>query len=122
LSRDHLTVGNTRQFYSMIDNYSDKFKTFIKVVRREKPKHLLVFVNTKKIAAWLVNRLKSRDNFNYRVELISGDLSQFQREKILKGFKSHKINLLIATDVATRGLDIKFQNIQKIILVIFLLS
>ena len=106
LSRDHLTVGNTRQFYYMIDNYSDKFKTFIKVLRREKPKHLLVFVNTKKTAAWLTNRLKSRDNFNYRVELISGDLSQFQREKILKGFKAHKINLLIATDVAARGLDI----------------
>ena len=106
LSRDHLTVGNTRQFYYMIDNYSDKFKTFIKVLRREKPKHLLVFVNTKKTAAWLTNRLQSRDNFNYRVELISGDLSQFQREKILKGFKSHKINLLIATDVAARGLDI----------------
>jgi ATP-dependent RNA helicase DeaD len=106
LSRDHLTVGNTRQFYYMIDNYSDKFKTFVKVVRREKPKHLLVFVNTKKTAAWLSNRLKSRNNFNYRVELISGDLSQFQREKILKGFKSHKINLLIATDVAARGLDI----------------
>ncbi len=106
LSRDHLTVGNTRQFYYMIDNYSDKFKTFIKVIRREKPKHLLVFVNTKKTAAWLTNRLKSRNNFNYRVELISGDLSQFQREKILKGFKSHKINLLIATDVAARGLDI----------------
>ena len=106
LSRDHLTVGNTRQFYYMIDNYSDKFKTFVKVVRREKPKHLLVFVNTKKTAAWLSNRLKSRNNFNYKVELISGDLSQFQREKILKGFKNHKINLLIATDVAARGLDI----------------
>ncbi len=106
LSRDHLTVGNTRQFYYMIDNYSDKFKTFIKVLRREKPEHALVFVNTKKTANWLANRLKHRDNFNYRVELISGDLSQFQREKILKGFKSHKINLLIATDVAARGLDI----------------
>ena len=106
LSRDHLTVGNTRQFYYMIDNYSDKFKTFLKILRREKPKHLLVFVNTKKTASWLTNRLKSRDNFNYKVDLISGDLSQFQREKILKAFKSHKINLLIATDVAARGLDI----------------
>jgi ATP-dependent RNA helicase DeaD len=40
------------------------------------------------------------------VDLISGDLSQHQREKILKAFKTHKINLLIATDVAARGLDI----------------
>ncbi|MBA7570631.1 ATP-dependent RNA helicase CshA [subsurface metagenome] len=40
------------------------------------------------------------------MDLISGDLSQYQREKILKAFKAHKINLLIATDVAARGLDI----------------
>jgi len=106
LSRDNLTVGNTRQFYYLIDNYSDKFKTFVKVLRREKPEHALVFVNTKKTAAWLNNRLRNRNNFNYNVDIISGDLSQFQREKILKGFKSHKINLLIATDVAARGLDI----------------
>ena len=106
LSRDTLTVKNTRQYYYMIDNYSDKFKTFIKILKREKPDHLLVFVNTKRTASWLNNRLRNRDNFNYNVDLISGDLSQFQREKILKAFKSHKINLLIATDVAARGLDI----------------
>jgi len=106
LSRDNLTVGNTRQYYYMIDNYSDKLKTFLKILRREKPKHLLVFVNTKKTASWLRNRLKSLDNFAYRADLISGDLSQFQREKILNLFKDHKINLLIATDVAARGLDI----------------
>ncbi|GAJ11819.1 unnamed protein product, partial [marine sediment metagenome] len=64
------------------------------------------FVNTKRTAAWLVKRLKSLDNFIYKVDLISGDLSQHQREKILKAFKTHKINLLIATDVAARGLDI----------------
>ncbi|MFX0075786.1 MAG: DEAD/DEAH box helicase, partial [Candidatus Hermodarchaeota archaeon] len=107
LSRDTLTVRNTRQFYYMIDNYSDKFRTFLKILRTEKPKHLLVFVNTKKTASWLSNKLKSLNDFKYKVDLISGDLSQFQREKILKSFKSHKINLLIATDVAARGLDIK---------------
>ena len=106
LSRDHLTVGNTKQFYYLIDRYGDKLKTFLKILRREKPEHLLVFVNTKRTAAWLSKRLKSLDNFIYNVDLISGDLSQHQREKILKAFKAHKINLLIATDVAARGLDI----------------
>ncbi|MFX1289201.1 MAG: DEAD/DEAH box helicase [Promethearchaeota archaeon] len=106
LSRDDLTVGNTRQYYYMIERYGDKFKTFLKILRREKPTHLLVFVNTKRTATWLSNKLKSRINFNYKVDLISGDLSQYQREKILKAFKDHKINLLIATDVAARGLDI----------------
>ncbi len=106
LSRDNLTVGNTRQFYYMIDQYRDKFKTFLKILRREKATHLLVFVNTKKTAMWLSNKLKSLNNFDYNVDLISGDLSQYQREKILKAFKDHRINLLIATDVAARGLDI----------------
>jgi len=106
LSRDNLTVGNTKQFYYLIDRYGDKLKTFLKILRREKPDHLLVFVNTKRTASWLSKRLKSLDNFIYNVDLISGDLSQHQREKILKAFKAHKINLLIATDVAARGLDI----------------
>ncbi|MFX0009039.1 MAG: DEAD/DEAH box helicase [Candidatus Hermodarchaeota archaeon] len=106
LSRDNLTVRNTRQFYYMIDNYRDKFKTFLKILRKEKPKHLLVFVNTKKTATWLSRKLNSLRNFHYKVDLISGDLSQFQREKILNDFKDHRINLLIATDVAARGLDI----------------
>jgi len=106
LSRDNLTVGNTRQFYYMIEQYRDKFKTFLKILRREKATHLLVFVNTKKTAMWLSNKLKRLNNFDYNVDLISGDLSQFQREKILKAFKDHRINLLIATDVAARGLDI----------------
>ncbi|MHA1884057.1 MAG: DEAD/DEAH box helicase [Promethearchaeota archaeon] len=113
LSRDNLTVGSTKQFYYMIDRFQEKFRTFLKILRREKPEHALVFVNTKKTAAWLSNKLKTTRNFDYRVNIISGDLSQAQRERILKGFRDHKINMLIATDVAARGLDI--DNISHVI-------
>ena len=113
LSRDNLTVGSTKQFYYMIERFEEKYKTFLKILRREKPKHALVFVNTKKTAAWLSNRLRRVRDFNYRVDVISGDLSQAQRERILKGFRDHKINMLIATDVAARGLDI--DNISHVI-------
>ncbi len=106
LSRDNLTVGNTMQFYYLIDFYEEKFKTFLKVLRREKAKFVLVFINTKKTGDWLNNKLRSLKYFNYKVGLISGNLSQFQREKILKQFKDRKITMLIATDVAARGLDI----------------
>ncbi|MFX1479483.1 MAG: helicase-related protein, partial [Promethearchaeota archaeon] len=77
------------------------------------PKHTLVFVNTKKTAAWLSNKLKRLKDFRYRVNVISGNLSQAQREKILGAFRNHKINMLIATDVAARGLDI--ENISHVI-------
>jgi ATP-dependent RNA helicase DeaD len=80
---------------------------------REKPEHAIVFVNTKKTANWLSNKLKRARNSHYKVEMISGNLSQAQRERILKLFKEHKINMLIATDVAARGLDI--DNISHVI-------
>ena len=112
LSRDNLTVGSTKQFYYMIDRFEQKFRSFLEILRREKPQHALIFVNTKKTAMWLSNRLNSR-NVGYKIGLISGDLSQFQRENILKQFKDHKINMLIGTDVAARGLDI--DNISHVI-------
>ncbi|MFX1323039.1 MAG: helicase-related protein, partial [Promethearchaeota archaeon] len=113
LSRDNLTVSSTKQFYYLIDRFEEKFNTFLKVIRREKPRHTLVFVNTKKTADWLIKRLKSIRSFNYKVDIISGNLSQHQREKILSSFRNHKINMLIATDVAARGLDI--ENISHVI-------
>ena len=112
LSKDSLTVGNTRQYYYMIDRFEQKFKSFQEILKKERPQYVLVFVNTKKTANWLSNKLRSYKT-GYRIGLISGDLSQFQREKILKQFKDHQINMLIATDVAARGLDI--ENISHVI-------
>ncbi|MHA2430494.1 MAG: DEAD/DEAH box helicase [Promethearchaeota archaeon] len=113
LSKDDLTVSNTKQYYYLIDRFEEKFKTFLEILKIERPKHTLVFVNTKKTASWLSNKLQSNKNLNYKVNLISGQLSQYQRETILKAFKHRKINMLIATDVAARGLDI--ENISHII-------
>jgi ATP-dependent RNA helicase DeaD len=112
LSKDDLTVHNTRQYYYLIDFFEDKYKSFITILKNEKPKHALVFVNTKKTANWLGKKLKSQRNINYKIDVISGNLSQFQREKILKGFREHEINILVATDVAARGLDI--ENISHV--------
>jgi ATP-dependent RNA helicase DeaD len=112
LSRDNITVGSTKQFYYMVERFEEKFRTFLKILKREKPEHTLVFVNTKKTATWLSNKLRSVRGFHFRVELISGDLSQAQRERVLSNFRNHKTNMLIATDVAARGLDI--ENISHV--------
>ena len=112
LSRDNITVGSTKQFYYMIERFEEKFRTFLKILKREKPEHTLVFVNTKKTANWLNNKLRSVRGFHFRVEVISGDLSQAQRERVLLNFRNHKTNMLIATDVAARGLDI--ENISHV--------
>ncbi|MEE9378681.1 MAG: DEAD/DEAH box helicase [Candidatus Lokiarchaeia archaeon] len=106
LSRDNLTVGSTTQVYYLVERYEEKFKTFVRILKLEKPQHALVFVNTKKTAAWLEKRMKNYKGINLKVGIISGNLSQFQRERMLQRFRDRHINLLIATDVAARGLDI----------------
>ncbi|MFW9881428.1 MAG: DEAD/DEAH box helicase, partial [Candidatus Thorarchaeota archaeon] len=113
LSRDNLTVGNTTQVYYLIERFEEKFSTFIQVLKIEKPKHVLVFVNTKKTASWLEKKLRSYRGMNFKIGIISGNLSQFQREKILTDFRNRNVNLLIATDVAARGLDI--ENVSHVI-------
>ena len=106
LSRDNLTVGSTTQVYYLVERYEEKFKTFVRILKLEKPQHALVFINTKKTAAWLERRMKNYKGINLKVGIISGNLSQFQRERMLQRFRDRHINLLIGTDVAARGLDI----------------
>jgi len=105
LSKDDMTVENTRQFYYLVDEFKDKFDTFLKVIKKENPKNSLIFINTKRTGRWLYKQLKRR-NLGYDIGYMSGDLSQHKREKILKKFREKKIDMLIATDVAARGLDI----------------
>ncbi|MGH7486812.1 MAG: DEAD/DEAH box helicase, partial [bacterium] len=64
---------------------------------------VLVFTRTKRRAEWVTNRLREA---NVEAEEIHGDLSQSQREKTLKRYRAGLFPVLVATDVAARGLDI----------------
>jgi len=109
LSKDDMSVGNTLQFYYMVDHYKQKYNCFREIIKRERPESALIFINTKRTGKWLFNRMKSDKGINryYNVGYISGDLSQNQRERILKKFRQDKVNILIGTDVAARGFDIE---------------
>ena len=113
VSHDELTVESTKQFYYLISDYRNKYKYFKAILLKEKPSHVLVFTNTKKTADWLKGRLDRERNFPYKVGVLSGNMSQASRERVIKEFKQHKINFLIATDVAARGLDIP--NVSHVI-------
>ncbi|MHA1729706.1 MAG: DEAD/DEAH box helicase [Promethearchaeota archaeon] len=106
VSHDDLTVGNTQQFYYLIPQFRDKYYHFVRILRKEKPKHALVFINTKRTADWLEDRLKRESGLNFRIDKLSGSMSQTKREKVTEKFKKRQINFLIATDVAARGLDL----------------
>ncbi len=75
-----------------------------KAIDEFQPFMAIIFCRTKRRAATLNQALKGR---GYNSEELHGDLTQAKREKVMKSFREAKIQLLVATDVAARGLDIE---------------
>ena len=100
--KGRLTVALTDQVYFEVSE-SDKFESLCRIIDMEKNFYGLIFCRTKVSADELSNRLNDR---GYESEAIHGDLSQSQRERILEKFKKQRVNILVATDVAARGIDV----------------
>jgi superfamily II DNA/RNA helicase len=81
----------------------DKVEMVAKVLEAEGRGATMVFTRTKRTAQKVSDELAER---GYSVGAVHGDLGQVQREKALKAFRTGKIDVLIATDVAARGIDI----------------
>ena len=101
VSEDELVLDLTKQFYISVGR-KNKVWALCRILDLDKPK-AIIFCQTKKMVDILDERLKGLD---YKAEAIHGDMSQSRREKVLKDFKEDRIDILIATDVAARGLDI----------------
>lgn len=97
-----LTTNLTDQIYFEV-NERDKFEALCRIIDLTKDFYGIVFCRTKNDANELVGRLNDR---SYDAEGLHGDISQNYREVTLKRFKAKKINILVATDVAARGIDV----------------
>jgi ATP-dependent RNA helicase DeaD len=102
ISEEELVLPSTKQVYYNVGR-KNKIWALCRVLDKDKPK-AIVFCSTKRMVDILDQRLKS---YGYPVEALHGDLSQAQRERVLTDFRKGKIKVLIATDVAARGLDIE---------------
>lgn len=102
VKKDSVTTNLTDQMYFEVNSY-DKLEALCRILDITEDFYGLVFCKTKVECDELSHRLGDR---GYDADCIHGDLSQSQREKILNKFKSKKINILVATDVAARGIDI----------------
>ena len=98
----HLTTDLTDQIYFEVRE-SDKFDALTRIIDVEPEFYAIVFCRTKVAVDELVNRLLER---GYLADGLHGDVSQAQREKILRKFKRKFSNILVATDVAARGIDV----------------
>jgi len=102
VEKQQLTSDLTAQIYFEIAS-SDKLEALCRIIDMEKEFYGLIFCKTKIEADHIATKLIHR---GYNAEALHGDRSQYQREKILNKFKHHRVNILVATDVAARGIDI----------------
>lgn len=98
----HMTTDLTDQIYFEVRE-SDKFDALTRIIDVEGDFYGIIFCRTKVGCDDLGLRLAER---GYAAEALHGDVSQASREKILKKFKKQSINILVATDVAARGIDV----------------
>lgn len=108
VSEDELVLPNTKQMYFSVGR-KNKIWALCRLLDKEKPK-AIVFAQTKHMVDIIEKRLTS---YGYPAAAIHGDLTQARREKVLGDFRSGNIKVLIATDVAARGLDI--EGVQYVI-------
>ncbi|OGS20845.1 MAG: ATP-dependent RNA helicase [Elusimicrobia bacterium RIFOXYA2_FULL_39_19] len=97
-----LTVPNTEQNYCEV-NEASKLEALSRILDFYNIKLALVFCNTKNKVDELVDHLQAR---GYLAEKLHGDMKQVQRDRIMSKFRRGSIEILVATDVAARGIDV----------------
>ena len=97
-----LTVPSIEQYYLMVSNPA-KPEMLSRIIDANDIKLALVFCNTKKRVDDLATELQSR---GYAAEALHGDMKQDQRDKVMAKFRKGQFDILIATDVAARGIDV----------------
>lgn len=100
--RKELTVPNIEQYYFDVKEKT-KLDALCRIIDVYDPKLATVFCNTKKRVDDLVEMLQGR---GYFAEGLHGDLKQAQRDKVMQKFRNGTIEILVATDVAARGIDV----------------
>ena len=104
-----IKVANKKQNIPKITQYAfrcdikDKFDSLTRLIEVYDVKLVLIFCNTKKSVDFVKKHLKKQD---FSVDALHGDMTQQARDKVMNKFRNGNIDILVATDVAARGLDI----------------
>ena len=97
-----LTVDSVEQFQVSVKT-ADKADKLVEVLESERPDQAIVFARTKIGTDKLYKKMKDR---GFNVKALHGDMTQGSRDGVMLGFKGGRVPILVATDVAARGLDI----------------
>ncbi len=102
IESETITADRVRQQLYHVEN-NDKIGLLLGVLRQQEPTRTLIFVNTKRDADRVTGYLKGND---IKAAVISGDIPQNKREQLLSQFQNGDLPIMVATDVAARGLHI----------------
>jgi ATP-dependent RNA helicase DeaD len=103
LSQDEISVDTIKQYYVSVST-DRKLDLLVLLLKRDKPRQCIVFTRTRRGADRLADRLHRVVS---GVSAIHGDLPQTARDRVMKGFRSGQISVLVATDVVGRGIDVE---------------
>jgi ATP-dependent RNA helicase DeaD len=102
INKNELTVSLVEQKYILVEE-KDKIEVMSRIIDINDYKLIMVFCNTKKAVDEVCAKLLQR---GFKVEALHGDMKQMQRDRVMSRFKEGQINILVASDVAARGLDV----------------
>ena len=109
VSKDEIALTQMKQFYTVV-NQQAKFEALCKILQEEHVDKAIIFCRTRRDTSRLTDQLCRK---GYRAQALHAGFTQPQRDRVINDFRSGRLNLLVATDVAARGLDI--QGITHII-------
>ncbi len=103
ITPEKITVEQVEQVLYHVGKH-EKIPLLLGLLRKEKPFRTLIFVNTRRAADMVVERLNRN---NWKADAITGDIIQKKRLRLLAEFKEGKLPILVATDVASRGIHVE---------------
>jgi ATP-dependent RNA helicase DeaD len=109
VSKDEIALTQMKQFYTVVNQHS-KFDALFNILSRDEVDKAIIFCRTRRETSRISDQLNRK---GLRVQALHAGFTQAQRDRAISDFRCGRLNLLVATDVAARGLDI--QGITHII-------
>jgi ATP-dependent RNA helicase DeaD len=103
VSKDEIALTQMKQYYIVVNSHS-KYEALCDILRENHIGKAIIFCKTRRGTSAIADKL-GRNRYN--VEALHAGFSQPQRDRVINAFRDGKLKLLVATDVAARGLDIE---------------
>jgi ATP-dependent RNA helicase DeaD len=103
VSKDEIALTQMKQYYVVVNSYS-KYETLCNILKENHVDRAIIFCKTRRGTSALSDKLRRR---GCNVEALHAGFTQSQRDHVINSFREGRLKLLVATDVAARGLDIE---------------